>query len=358
MLQEREKRKQAEMALRIQASGVQIYIDADEIKFDAPRKELGRGSFGACYRSAEGGFAGTTVAVKLLLDTTDLVELEQEAKMLSLLRFDNIVQFRGLTKIDGQHGIVTEFCNLGDLRGVLTGPSNLQQNNIHDAIRNAIRNDPAVGLHAVQNIAAGLHFLHMHGIMHGDLKPANVLVVEAPMREYGFRAKIADFGGSVCHTNVAAGFSYSPHYAAPELLTNRRIEPSDAEKYDMYSFGVTASEVLREAEFRGLGSSASLSDSGSSASLSTSFVTASEVLREAQLLPGLGLGGAPNFDNAYMEKLRRSGKGMLVGLLLRCCSQNPTNRPTFREITEACKGSSAQATVQAATTRSNLQKAS
>ena len=312
------------MALRIQASGVQIYIDADEIKFDAPRKELGRGSFGACYRSAEGGFAGTTVAVKLLLDTTDLVELEQEAKMLSLLRFDNIVQFRGLTKIDGQHGIVTEFCNLGDLRGVLTGPSNLQQNNIHDAIRNAIRNDPAVGLHAVQNIAAGLHFLHMHGIMHGDLKPANVLVVEAPMREYGFRAKIADFGGSVCHTNVAAGFSYSPHYAAPELLTNRRIEPSDAEKYDMYSFGVTASEVLRE----------------------------------AQLLPGLGLGGAPNFDNAYMEKLRRSGKGMLVGLLLRCCSQNPTNRPTFREITEACKGSSAQATVQAATTRSNLQKAS
>ena len=320
MLQEREKRKQAEMALRIQASGVQIYIDADEIRFDAPRKELGRGSFGACYRSAEGGFAGTTVAVKLLLDTTDLVELENEAKMLSLLRFDNIVQFRGLTKIGGQHGIVTEFCNLGDLRAVLTGPSNLQQNNIHDAIRNAIRNDPAVGLHAVQNIAAGLHFLHMHGIMHGDLKPANVLVVEAPMREYGFRAKIADFGGSVFHTNVAAGFSYSPYYAAPEVLTNRRMEPSDAEKYDMYSFGVTASEVLREAE----------------------------------LLPGLG--GGPNFDDAYMEKLRRSGKGMLVGLLLRCCRQNPTDRPTFREITEACKGSSAQATVQAATT--DLQKAS
>ena len=75
------------------------------------------------------------------------------------------------------------------------------------------------------------------GIVHGDIKPANVLIFEDYPRRYV--AKVADFG----YSTWLAGFDdliympYSPHWTAPEWH-RRGFDRASAFKMDVYSFGL------------------------------------------------------------------------------------------------------------------------
>ncbi|KAE8247148.1 hypothetical protein A4X03_0g7126 [Tilletia caries] len=89
----------------------------------------------------------------------------------------------------------------------------------------------------VQEIAAGLGYLHRKGIHHGDLKPENVLVGQ------NNDIKIADFGLSEEVTNNPSSRRVfcSLNYRAPEILfrTNRRTVAAD-----VWSLGVIVTEFL------------------------------------------------------------------------------------------------------------------
>ena len=86
-------------------------------------------------------------------------------------------------------------------------------------------------------LAAGLNALHEAGILHCDLKPANVLI------EYGGRVVILDFG--LAHRILNSGGSATvlactPDYAAPDQLSNCEI----GEAADWYSLGVMLYEAM------------------------------------------------------------------------------------------------------------------
>ncbi|MCB9592643.1 MAG: serine/threonine protein kinase [Sandaracinaceae bacterium] len=99
---------------------------------------------------------------------------------------------------------------------------------------------PGALLPIVEGIAAGLGAAHDHGVIHGDLKPANVFLV-GPERA----VKLLDFGLSkvlglerLTRTGELIG---TPAYMAPELLTGKGELD---ERIDTYAFGVMIYECL------------------------------------------------------------------------------------------------------------------
>ncbi len=91
----------------------------------------------------------------------------------------------------------------------------------------------------VSSGCAGLHAAHDHGVLHGDIKPANVFVLATG------GVKLVDFGTSKVHglerltrTGEVIG---TPIYMAPELLTGHgEID----ERIDTYAMGVVIYETL------------------------------------------------------------------------------------------------------------------
>jgi hypothetical protein len=120
------------------------------------------------------------------------------------------------------------------------------QRDDHEA-RNA-----AVWYQICLDIASGLHGIHLTGLVHGDLKPANVLVFRQTNVHVPFIAKLSDFGKCIEPNErvksfvlyagtqdwkppeVAAGFSESPDPFQPSLLF----------KSDSYVYGLLAVSVL------------------------------------------------------------------------------------------------------------------
>jgi serine/threonine protein kinase len=84
-------------------------------------------------------------------------------------------------------------------------------------------------------IALGMRFVHSKGIIHGDLKPSNIL-----LNGRG-EALISDFGSSRFESNDCTGEDGSVHYAAPELFRESAIHTGQA---DVFTFGLLMYEIL------------------------------------------------------------------------------------------------------------------
>lgn len=98
-------------------------------------------------------------------------------------------------------------------------------------------------LRLLMDVAQGLDYLHtVADIVHGDIKPANVLVKSAGGTKRGWVAKLADFGVArlIDHhqtmTIQASIGMATPVYMPPELITNPRASLSKAT--DSYSYGI------------------------------------------------------------------------------------------------------------------------
>lgn len=82
------------------------------------------------------------------------------------------------------------------------------------------------------DVASGLVCIHSKGIVHMDVRPENVLLVETPD---GWRAKLADFGVAVTGEKERAEWQPTPllnEYSPPDQAISNR--------YDVYSLGALA----------------------------------------------------------------------------------------------------------------------
>jgi len=171
---------------------------------------------------------GRTVAVKTLLaqyasDPTFIERFRREAQHAAALNHPNIVSVYDTGSDNGTHYIVMEYVEGRTLRDVVREEGPLLAERVSE-----------IGADA----CAGLAFAHNHGIIHRDVKPANIMITPAGA------VKVADFGiaraasgETVTQTAMVLG---TAQYFSPEQAQSA---PVDA-RSDVYSLGVVLYEML------------------------------------------------------------------------------------------------------------------
>ena len=192
---------------------------------------LGTGGMATVYKAFHPGL-DRTVAIKVIrtgfTDDPDFLErFRQEARAVARLRHPNIVQVFDFDEADGQHFIVMEHLEGGTLKQRLRA---LEQSGQRLPRRETLR--------IVSEIAEGLAYAHQSGILHRDVKPANVLLTRDG------RAVVTDFGiarmvmsTELTRTGVGVG---TPEYMSPEQARGEGVD----QRADIYSLGVIAFELI------------------------------------------------------------------------------------------------------------------
>jgi serine/threonine protein kinase len=164
----------------ISASGemtVNVILKYEELKFEknaGERVSLGQGSYGAVYL---GYYHRSRVAIKELRNSLNkeiLKELTTEVLIMKKISSPRIVVCYGMSI--SPCCLVMEYMAGGSLYGFIHGHNEIFWSRLYEIFLDVI---------------VGMKCLHDVGIVHGDLKAANIL-----LDENHDRAKIADFGGS------------------------------------------------------------------------------------------------------------------------------------------------------------------
>lgn len=146
--------------------------------------------------------------------------LQREARRAQQLAHPNIVTVYDFDRADGHIYMTMEY-----LRGQAL--SDLLKQNRHGL-------DPDLARDITMQIGAGLAYAHAEGIVHVDLKPQNVFMLESG------RVKILDFGIAKAYQEkrqdrVEDAFSgYSPPFASPQVIRRERPTPRD----DVFALGL------------------------------------------------------------------------------------------------------------------------
>lgn len=195
---------------------------------------LGVGGFARVYR-ARHPVLGHKVAVKIItralaLDAGATQRFIREAQAASRIVHPNVVRVIGFGRLeDGRAYQTMELVEGLSLADHLDAN---QQVPLHEALA------------ILEAVANALEAAHAAGIVHRDVKPANVLLDRAGG---ALRARLSDFGiakaleledaPNLTTTGVTLG---TPNYMSPEQALARPVSPAT----DIYSFGVLAFELL------------------------------------------------------------------------------------------------------------------
>src|SRR6201984_2622714 len=184
---------------------------------------LGVGGMGAVYKARD-TLLDRFVALKLLrkdlegvLDET--AQLQQEARMAASVNHPNIVQVFSSGTDHGQFYLVMELVERGSLDDFIEQHRRLPEEQVLEA--------------GIQT-AKGLRAAYAKGLIHRDVKPANILFADEHM------AKIGDFGLAGIAAEARGEIWGTPYYVAPERLNN---QPEDF-RTDIYSLGATLFHAL------------------------------------------------------------------------------------------------------------------
>lgn len=93
---------------------------------------------------------------------------------------------------------------------------------------------PGMAVAIIHKVIAGLAALHREEIVHGDIKPSNIMVKRTGT------PKIIDIGSAVELSDMPPQRTCTPHYAAPEILDREDISP----RSDLASVGYVLVELL------------------------------------------------------------------------------------------------------------------
>jgi len=187
-------------------------------------KHIGAGHFGEVFQARELS-SGRQVAVKHLerLDPEEEEGAGDEVSVLRALAHPNLLRVFEVVKFPREVLIVTELAPGGTL-------------STYAAERDG---GPWIA-GAMQQIVSAVAYCHRQFVLHGDLKPENVLIGGVRPDGSPF-CIVCDFG----HTTVCIGSALvaapgDPRYIAPEVIAKENL----SSKSDVYMLGVTAFELL------------------------------------------------------------------------------------------------------------------
>ncbi|EAA32185.2 hypothetical protein GE21DRAFT_7765 [Neurospora crassa] len=187
---------------------------------------IGKGAFGSVYKAFNWG-TGEAVAVKQIklvdVPKSELRMIEAEIDLLKNLHHDNIVKYIGFVKTADCLNIILEYCENGSLHSICKAYGKFPEN--------------LVGVYMTQ-VLQGLQYLHDQGVIHRDIKGANILTTKDGT------VKLADFGVS---TSTLAGPDKeaqvvgTPYWMAPEIIQLSGATSAS----DIWSVGCTVIELLQ-----------------------------------------------------------------------------------------------------------------
>ena len=187
---------------------------------------VGQGAMGRVFRAYHSDLERTG-AVKVMQamtpDPDTVARFRHEAQAIAKLRHPNIVDVYDYGQFQGTPYMIVEYVPGGSLAG------KMESGGI----------DRRSALRYLRGIAAGLDYAHSRGVVHRDVKPANVLLTaeDTPvLADFGL-AKLMQGSSLKSMTGVTTG---TPAYMAPEQVTGGRVGPAA----DRYSLATIAYEML------------------------------------------------------------------------------------------------------------------
>ncbi|RBP45730.1 serine/threonine protein kinase [Roseimicrobium gellanilyticum] len=189
-------------------------------------KQLGEGGMSRVF-GAEDATLGRHVALKILnrhysKDSVRMASFEREAQLTAAVTHPNVVKLYSVGRDQGNFYIAMELVGGGSLEGRIVDQGRLSE---------------ADALHVGRMVAEGLRAAYREGLIHRDVKPANILFTDEGT------PKIVDFGLALFHErdkDDSGEIWATPFYVAPEKVRD------DTEDFrsDMYSLGATLYHAL------------------------------------------------------------------------------------------------------------------
>jgi len=193
-------------------------------------EEMGSGGMGHVYRARDPNL-DRIVAVKTvkehLLTPAGRSFFVDEARVVARLNHPNIVKIHGFNPDNQPPYYVMEFVEGRPLSDACEGRG------------------PMFVASVMEKVARALAYAHARGVLHGDIKPANILVDyqnEPHLTDFGLARQWEETAASVEGAEIAdATAPGTPQFLAPELLQGAS---PPAPTVDIYAFGVTLYRLL------------------------------------------------------------------------------------------------------------------
>ena len=189
--------------------------------------EIGRGASGVVFKALNLQTGGMVAIKKVALrgESKDQLQLlQREIDLLKLLKNPYIVEYRESFNTSETLYIVMEFIENGSLATIVKKFGRLRES--------------LVSIYILQ-VLEGLNFLHEQGVVHRDIKGANILI------STGGQVKLADFGVAAkmeggLDTQAKDSVVGTPYWMAPEIIQMSGFTTSA----DIWSVGCTVHELI------------------------------------------------------------------------------------------------------------------
>lgn len=190
-------------------------------------KELGRGATGTVFLAEQTNLgrecALKVLAPELVRDQSFLDRFQREGKIAASLRHKNIVCIFDLVKAEPYYALAMDYINGQELKTFLEAEKKLPQK---------------VALDIITNVLDALDYAHNKGIVHRDVKPANILI-EPDGQVFLADFSIARLAGAekLTKTGMVIG---TPEYMAPEQFDGKEVDA----RADVYATSLILYEML------------------------------------------------------------------------------------------------------------------